>query len=490
VTQRISTSLAGLAAAQTVTSAAALVAAPVLVQHLGLDGYGLIAITATLLLLLSVLDAGLTAALTRRFAAEGAARGAALLAAAERVVLGLAVAGGVLGAALAWPVSAALDSPLPRAMLAQALALAVAAALAFWPATLYQAGLNGRGRQAEAALVQAAGAILRWGGAVLIVAGAGVDVRAVLAWQAVANAAVTVLLRLMLRRGLPAAAPAFAGIRRYATGVSLLALPAAASMVIDRAAGAALLSVAAFGKYTLVAQVAQMLGVLGVTVRAVWFPRIGAALAAGDEREAYRTLGDALQVKAILAVPPAATLALLPGTLLGAWLGDVPLIDQGAAALAALGLGWGIGAAAQPAGLIDLARGTLARVTRLSAASVTALAVLAPLGAWTGGVAGLGIATGAVLAVQALVYIAGPGTPLGAHAPALLRPLIVTAAAAAAPPLLAALLSLSAARAASALVVWAAWLAGCAAATLASATGRMALRVALERVGRGRRAAR
>jgi O-antigen/teichoic acid export membrane protein len=489
VTQRISTSLAGLIAAQAVQTGAVLIAAPVLVHGLGLDGYGLLGMAATLLLLFGILDAGLAAALTRRLAVEGPARGAVLLAAAERLVLAGAVALAGVGAALAWPVSAALVSPLPREVLALSLALAVLAAVAFWPATLYQSGLNGRGRQAEAALVQAAGAVLRWGGGVLIVLGPGLDVRFVLGWQALANAGVTAVLRLMLRRGLPSVAPSFAGIRRYAAEVSLVALLGAGLMVIDRLSGAAMLTVARFGIYTLVVQVAQMLGVLGVMVHAVWFPRISAALGAAEEREVHRLLGDALQVKAILAMPAAATLALLPHATLHAWTGSASLVSEGGLALSALAAAYGVGAVVTPVGFLDLARGTMRRVTRLSALAVAALAVSAPLGAWLGGVAGLGLATATVLGLRVLVYVFGPGTPLGAHARAVLRPLAVTSAAAAAPPLLAALLPLPAGRIAAGLVVWAAWLAGCAAAGLASATGRMALGVALDRLGLGRRQA-
>jgi hypothetical protein len=141
----------------------------------------------------------------------------------------------------------------------------------------------------------------------------------------------------------------------------------------------------------------------------------------------------------------------------------------------------------QPVGLLDLARGTLRRIRRLSIATLAALAVAAPAGAWAGGIAGLGIATGAVLGTRAIVYVAGPGNSLGPHAAGVLRPLALTAAAAAAPPLLAALLPLPAGRVAAGAVVWGAWLGGTAAAALASATGRMALAVALERLGLRRR---
>jgi O-antigen/teichoic acid export membrane protein len=484
VTRRISTSLIAATLGQAVQTGAVLLSAPVLLAGLGLDGYGLLGIAATLILLLGILDAGLAAALTRRFAAEGAAAGAALLAAAERLVLATGLGLVVAAAALAWPVSALLTAPLPRQVLGTAFALAVAVAVAFWPSTLYQAGLNGRGRQAEAALVQAAGAVLRWGGAALIALGDLPDVRPVLAWQMAANASVTAVLRWLLRRGLPVATPALAGIRRYAAEVSAAALLGAALMVVDRLAAAALLPVAGFGAYVLVAQVAQMQGVIGVMVGAVWVPRIAAALGAAQEREAHRLVGDALQVAAIMALPTAFTLLLLPGSVLHAWTGSAPLVAEGRVALAALALAWGAGTAIGPVAYLDLVRGTMRRVTRLSAAGVAGLAVCAPIGAVLGGVAGLGMATGAVIVIRLLVYVIGPGTPLGSRKAATLRPILWIAAAAAAPALIAALAPAASGRIGAGIVVWIAWLGGSVAAALASSTGRMALAVAADRLRR------
>jgi O-antigen/teichoic acid export membrane protein len=482
---RISTSLAVLLAAQAIQAATTLLAAPVLLAGLGLDGYGLLGIAATLTLLLGILDAGLAAALTRRFAAEGAAAGAALLAAAERLLL----AGGcvlVLAAAgLAWPLSGLLSSPLPRGTLATALALAALAGAALWPTTLYQAGLNGRGRQAEAALIHAGGTVLRWGGSVVLVLGPLPDVRAVLLWQAIAALASVALLRLRLRRGLPPARASVSGAGAYARDVSVLALAGLLFAVLDRLAGATLLSLAAFGAYSLIAQIAQMLGVLIVPARAVWFPRLSAALATQDAAEARRALGDAVQVAAILVVPWAAVLALLPGTVLWAWTGSGDLVRRAAVGLTGLATGWGLHALASAAAIFDLARGSMRRATRLSAAGAVALALLAPAGALLGGTAGLGVAAGVAIGVYAAVYAAAPAGPLGTSThPGLLAALLRTGGAAAAPALIAALAPAASGRIGAGIIVWLVWLGGSAAAALVSPTGRMALAVAADRLRR------
>lgn len=477
---RIADSLVALTLAHAVQAAAALFAAPVLVGRLGTDGYGLVALAVTLLPLFAVLDAGVSAALTRRFAAADRAA-AALLAGAERLLAAAAAAVLLLGAVLAWPASAWLRSALPRAELAAGLALAVAAAAAQWPAHLYQAGLHGRGRQAEAALIQAGGALLRWGGAAGVAALAA-DVRAVLAWQAAAAAAAAWALRARLRRGLPRLPSSLTGIGGYVRDVSALALAATSFSVIDRIVGVAVLALGAFGAYTLAAQAAQTVGTAIATVRAVWFPRLAAALAAGAEAEAHRSLGDAVQIAALFVVPWSAVLALLPRALLFAWTGSAEVAAAGGA-LAGLGVGWGMVAVAWAVAILDLARGTVRRAGRLAAAAALVLLPAAGFGTGMGGAAGLGIATGAVLGLWAVAYLAGPGNPLGPHAGAVLRPFARTAAAAAAPPLLVALVPLPAGRLAAGLAVWAAWLGGTAAAALASATGRMAIGVALDRLG-------
>lgn len=482
---RISTSLAALLAAQAIQAATTLLAAPVLLAALGLDGYGLLGIAATLTLLLGILDAGLAAALTRRFAAEGAAAGAALLAAAERLLL----AGGLVlvlaAVALAWPLSALLASPLPRGTLATALALAALAGAALWPTTLYQAGLNGRGRQAEAALIHALGTVLRWGGSVVLVLGPLPDVRAVLLWQAIAALGSVAVLRRRLLRGLPPARASVAGAGAYARDVSMLALAGLLFALLDRLAGATCLSLAAFGAYSLIAQIAQMLGVLIVPARAVWFPRLSAALAAADAAETRRALGDAVQVAAILVVPWAAALALLPGTVLWAWTGSADLVRQAALGLTGLATGWGLHALASAAAIFDLARGSMRRATRLSAAGAAALALLAPAGALLGGAAGLGVAAGVAIGVYAAIYAAAPPGPLGAGThPGLLGSLLRTVGAATAPALIAALAPAASGRISAGVIVWIVWLGGSVAAALVSPTGRMALAVAADRLRR------
>ncbi len=482
---RISTSLAALLAAQAIQAATTLLAAPVLLAGLGLDGYGLLGIAATLTLLLGILDAGLAAALTRRFAAEGPEAGAALLAAAERLLL----AGGcvlVLAAAgLAWPLSGLLASPLPRGTLATALALAALAGTALWPTTLYQAGLNGRGRQAEAALIHAGGTVLRWGGSVVLVLGPLADVRAVLVWHAIAAFGSVALLRKRLRHGLPRARASVGGAGAYARDVSVLALAGLLFAVLDRLAGATLLSLAGFGAYSLIAQIAQMLGVLIVPARAVWFPRLSAALARKDALEVRRALGDAVQVAAILVVPWTAVLALLPGTVLSAWTGSGDLVRQAAVGLTGLATGWGLHALAAAAAIFDLARGSMRRATLLSAMGAALLAVLAPAGALVGGAAGLGLAAGVAIGLYAAVYAAAPAGPLGwgTH-PGLLAALLRTGGAAAAPSLIAALAPPAPGRIGAGIIVWLAWLGGSAAAALVSPTGRMALAVAADRLRR------
>ncbi|WP_439578522.1 hypothetical protein, partial [Elioraea sp.] len=381
MTTRISTSLVVLLAAQAVQTTTTLLAAPVLVHGLGLDGFGLLGITTMLLLLLGVLDAGASTALTRRLAAEGTAPGAALLAAAERVLLASALAVALLGAVLAWPLAGVLASAWPRAELAGGLALATLSAAAFWPTGLYQAGLNGRGRQVEAALIQAAGAMLRWGGAVVLVLGGLTDVRAVLLWQALAGAGTAAVLRARLRRGLPPARASLVGATAYVRDVSALALLGTGFMLIDRLAGAAILTLGAFGAYALVAQVAQMLGVLTMPVRAVWFPRVAAAVTNGQEGEARRALDHAAQVLAILIMPSAAVFVLLPRALLWSWTGSSELVAHAATALAGLAAGWALMGLASTALIRDFARGTMRRATVLSASAVSALVVIAPSGA-------------------------------------------------------------------------------------------------------------
>ncbi|WP_439578521.1 hypothetical protein, partial [Elioraea sp.] len=90
----------------------------------------------------------------------------------------------------------------------------------------------------------------------------------------------------------------------------------------------------------------------------------------------------------------------------------------------------------------------------------------------------------------AALYAAGPGGVFGGADRAALRPLALTAAAASAPALVIVLLPAAEGRVGAALAVWMAWLAGTAAAALTSATGRVGIAVAIERLRLRRGSAR
>lgn len=388
----IAANLAGRVVAALINFAAV----PVFLRLLGVESFGLVALYATFQTLALVLDLGLSLTINRELALAGRdpgrlGRARSLLQASEAAYWGISILAGIVLALLSpylatdWIRPQGLGPDEARnAFIAMGLALAVQL-----PAALYVGGLSGLQQQFGLNLTQVGFALLRAGGAILVLQHVAATAVAFLVWQALSALAQSLVLGLLLRRSLP---PATGGGRaeglvllrdrwRFVVGANLLALLGALVLQADKLVLSRTLSLEAFGIYSLAALAASLISQLSGPIFTAFQPRLTELVGAGDEAglvQAYRAYA---QVMAVVVVPAALVGALFAPELMSLWTLRNPAAAGAALPFSVLVVGWALNALATVPGTLQLAHGRPGFGVRMHAGAVVllvpALAILA-----------------------------------------------------------------------------------------------------------------
>jgi O-antigen/teichoic acid export membrane protein len=314
---------------------AVVLATPVYVARLGLEGYGIVGLWLVMQVMLSILDIGMGATVVKAFAGStpdeaGRAFRRDLLRTLERFYWGVAGALGlmlVLGADLIarhWLKSTTLES----VQIAHALQLMAVALAAQFPMSLYANGLAGLQEHRRMNLLQIMGNVLRYGGGVLTLLWRP-DVVSFFITQAVVATVQTLITRYALRRlvispGAPPAVARMALVRAmwgYSAGMGVSALGSVMIANADRLALTALRPAAELGKYSIAFTATGLLQLAIQPFYRSFFPRYAELVALGQPERLRDEYFRSCQLIAGLLVP----LGILGGTfapeLLRAWLG-------------------------------------------------------------------------------------------------------------------------------------------------------------------------
>jgi O-antigen/teichoic acid export membrane protein len=319
---------------------AGLVFVPLYIKLLGVEAYGLVGFAATLHVGLSLLDVGLATTLNRELARmnvgggdRGVGSGTAerqrdLVRTLEIIywVAALAMVGLVELAAPAIAGWWLHPERLSTGSVETAVRLmGIVIALQF-PFTLYEGGLLGIGRQVALNVLLVVGATLRFGAVVAVLIWVSTTIEAFFMWQVAVSAAQTVAGGWLLWRSLPKAPtlPRFrrsilVEVWRFAAGMAGISLTAIVLTQMDKLVVSKLLSLTAFGYYTLAASAAGMLYVLFLPLFQAVFPRFSQLTAPGDQRELTALYHRSAQVIAVLVLPAAAVLAFFSHEVMLAW---------------------------------------------------------------------------------------------------------------------------------------------------------------------------
>jgi len=281
----------------------ALALIPVQVRLLGVEAYGLLAFVASLQVLLSIFDLGLSPTMTRevsRDSSEGHEVSRMLIRSISLVYwpIGIGI-GAVLFLAAPWLASHWLHLERLTARTAtEALQLAAVVIALRWPVSLYSGVVAGRQRFVALNWLKAAMAAAGALGGIAVVLGTH-SLLDLLVWMVVAagiELAGYLGLVLWLNPGLLAGRLGFsflpAGVWRYAIGINLINVLAMALTQSDRILISKLLSIQSLGYYALAYNILTGLALIPGFVTSALFPAFVVRHSVGiptDLRETYQT---------------------------------------------------------------------------------------------------------------------------------------------------------------------------------------------------------
>lgn len=326
---------------------------PLYIRYLGVEAYGLIGVFSVLQALLALLDMGMTPTLNREMARFTAGAHSAqsihdLLRSLEVLCFGIAA---VIGVAV-WGASGYLASDwlradkLPEPVVAGALSvMALVVALRFVEG-VYRGSLFGLQRHVWYNSASATLATLRHAGAVAILAFVSPTVQAFFVWQGVISLLSIAVFAASVHRALPPSPTpprfsreALAKVWKFASGMLGITLLALLLTQVDKVILSRMLSLTAFGYYTLAATVAGMLYMVISPVTQSIYPRMVELSTRNDEPALVSVYHQGAQLVTVLTAPAVMLIAFFAGGVVFAWSGNAELAANTAPILVGLAIG-------------------------------------------------------------------------------------------------------------------------------------------------------
>jgi O-antigen/teichoic acid export membrane protein len=375
---------------------------PVYIHFLGIEAYGLIGMFLALVAILSLLDLGLGTTLNRELARLSVETGSAqrmrdLLRTLEVMywTIGLLIGLGLVGLA---PVIAAYwvkAQQLPQESVERAFLLMGIALASQWPQVLYNGGLLGLQRQVLLNTLSALMATVRNVGAALVLWKISGTIEAFLAWQVLINLVLTFVVAIALWRALPSGTTSarfrlhqLGEVWRFAAGMTSISVMTVVLTQLDKVILSRVLSLEAFGYYSLAWRVASGIYYLVGPVNAAFFPRFSQLAALDDQRELERLYHRGCQLITVLVVPVAIVLALFPENVLLLWQIETNIAAKTSTVLALLTVGTAINGLMILPVSVQYAHGWARLAFLTNAVAVTVLAPVIYLAALHYGVVG------------------------------------------------------------------------------------------------------
>jgi O-antigen/teichoic acid export membrane protein len=329
-----------------------LLVVPLYIKFLGIEAYGLVGVFVTLQVFMSLLDLGLNATVNRELARHSATADRLghmrdLVRTLEVIYWAIAL---VIGAVIS--VSAELLATRwiqPRALSAatveQAIMIMGVVLCLQWPFAFYSGGLLGLQRQVAYNAILAGASSLRAVGAVLVIWLVSPTIQAFFAWQIVASGMQTVLVAGALWHFLkmPNHVPAFRkellkSVYRFSGGVAAISVVTLFLTQTDKLVLSKLLSLDAFGYYTLASTVSGTLYIVITPVFSTFFPVFAQSVARSGEdlRPLYHR---ASQLMSVAVLPASLVLAFFAKELVLLWTRNPTTAERTHAIVAILVLG-------------------------------------------------------------------------------------------------------------------------------------------------------
>lgn len=388
---------------------------PVYVDRLGVEAYGLIGFYIVLQTWLAILDLGMTPAVTRETALISTGSRtpesiADLTHSLEIVVFSLATA----FASILWLSSGLIATHwiTPHILSEETVASAVGV-IAFVTAArfcegIYRGALVGLERQVFYNSVYALLSTIRYAGAAILVTYIP-SINAFFWWQAGLSVVTVVVLARATYAALPRPSrrshfslESLRQVGGFASGMSLTAIFALLFTQADKMILSRLIDLQSFGLYMLAVALAGIFPMLAGPVASAHFPRLTAAVGAGDMAAEQHLFRSGTQIVAALAAPAIAVCFLMGREVVFAWTGDAALADAIAPILRFVAIGAFCNAALQVPFMLQLAHGWTTLSVRINLLGVVLLCPAVYLGVATHGLSG---AAAAWALINVLVFV-------------------------------------------------------------------------------------
>jgi len=324
------------------TTLMGLVFIPVYISYLGIEAYGLIGVFALLQTWLSLLDLGLTPTINREMARftghahdaqsiRDLLRSIEIATIAIGVLVALAIAAGSSWLATNWLNA---DS-LPPLVVTQALAIiGVVVGLRFIEG-IYRSSIVGLQRQVPLNVMTGVLATFRGVGAVAVLAWVSPTVIAFFVWQGLVSIATVCIFAIYVHRALPPTGrrsqfrlQSLRAVWRFAAGSLLITFLGFLLSQSDKLILSSLLSLSAFGLYTLAFTVASAVRLLGQPIDQAVFPRLTQLYELDDQAGLASLYHEATQYNAVLVGGAGVFLAIFGKDVLEVWTQDAELATQ------------------------------------------------------------------------------------------------------------------------------------------------------------------
>lgn len=366
---------------------------PLYIKYLGMEAYGLIGVFALLQAWLALLDMGMTPTLNREMARFTAGAHSPqsirdLLRSLEIVCYGLAAFIGLsVWAASGWLAADWLRADtLPLDVVAQAIAIMGGVAALRFVEGIYRGAILGLQRQVFFNVVNASLSTVRAAGAIAVLAWISPTIEAYFVWQGIVSVVSIAILAFAAHRSLPATSrrarfsqQALMDIRHFAAGMMATTFLAILLTQVDKVLLSKLISLEAFGYYTLAGVVATTIGMLIAPITQAFYPRFTELVAKGDGQALVRAYHRSAQLVTVLAAPVALMLIFFGENLLALWTDDAVLAREVAPLLALLAAGTLLNGLMHIPYMLQLAHGWSSFAVRVN---LVAVAVLVPAILW------------------------------------------------------------------------------------------------------------
>jgi len=309
---------------------------PFYIKFMGVESYGLLGILATIQVVLSFLDMGLSNTLNREIARLSALSGQEqkmrnLVRTLEFIYWGVALVIGmaviVLSSFIArhWLQAGNLSvATIEQALVIMGFVLALQ-----WPAAFYSGGMRGLQRQVRLNVIVIFMSTLRGAGAVLVLWVVSPTIIAFFYWQIIISTFCTGLLAWSLWKGLPTGnqrssfdRKLLKGIWRFAAGMSGITVSALLLMQLDKVILSKIMTLENFGYYTLAGAVAGGLHIIIIPIYNSIFPRFSALAVLHNDQALIKLYHASTQLMAVLVFPAAVTLAVFSYDIILLWTGN------------------------------------------------------------------------------------------------------------------------------------------------------------------------